>query len=197
PSAPPAAAPKPAEAVLQFEGITRPPVRSSGHAVWLGRDPACEVSIDEGAGRVARRHAEISPAGRGYKITDNNSLNGTLVNGQRITAPVELFDGDGIQLGMGGPQLRFTAPALTPAVSTQAPSPQEEFSPKTMVVRLDTSKMGGAREASGEPQLLLTAKFGEKGVLSVGREDSCDIRLDGLQISNRHARLTQTGAEVL
>ncbi|HSI89395.1 MAG TPA: FHA domain-containing protein, partial [Pyrinomonadaceae bacterium] len=187
----------PVEAVLHFQGIARPPVRIAGRPVWLGRDTSCEVLIEEGAGMVSRRHAEISPSGRGYTITDNNSFNGTLVNGQRITTAVELFDNDEIQLGMGGPVLSFTAPSLTPAAYTDAKSPHEEFSPKTMVVRLDTSKMGGARESSGEPQLLLTAHFDDKGVLSVGREESCDIRLDGLQISNRHARLTQTGAEVL
>jgi ABC transport system ATP-binding/permease protein len=115
PPSPPPQAPKPVEAVLHFTGTgARPPVRVAGQTVWLGRDPACEVMIEEGAGMVSRRHAEISPFGRGYKITDNNSFNGTLVNGQRITAPAELFDGDEIQLGIGGPVLRFTAPALTP-----------------------------------------------------------------------------------
>jgi ABC transport system ATP-binding/permease protein len=66
-----------------------------------------------------------------------------------------------------------------------------------MVVRLDTSKMAGARESSGEPQLLLNASFGSNGALIIGRDEKCDIRLDGLQISNRHARLTRSGTEVL
>ena len=38
--------------------------------------------------------------------------------------------------------------------------------------------------------------FGGKNELVIGREDASDIKLDGLQISNRHARLLQTSSGV-
>jgi len=39
--------------------------------------------------------------------------------------------------------------------------------------------------------------FGNKSELVIGRDDASDITLDGLQISNRHARLTQSGHEIV
>src|SRR6185369_11854768 len=63
----------------------------------LGRDPEGEVVIDADAAVVSRRHAEIRLSDDQYTITDLKSFNGTLVNGQRITETVSLFDGDQIE----------------------------------------------------------------------------------------------------
>ena len=197
PDVPPApAVPKLPAATLIFQGgAPRPPVAVTGRDVWLGRDPSCEVLIEEGAGMVSRRHAEIRPGDSGYFITDNNSFNGTLVNGQRITAATELYNADEIQLGMGGPVLKFNAPGLARPVSEEGPA--SEISQKTIVARLDASGLRTARDTAGEPQLLMTVPFTGSGILTVGRSEKCEISLDGLQISNRHARFTQSGAEVL
>jgi signal transduction histidine kinase len=48
---------------------------------------------------VSRRHAEISPQGRGWYLTDLKSSNGTYVNGSRLERPVRLKHGDQIRLG--------------------------------------------------------------------------------------------------
>ena len=40
-------------------------------------------------------------------VLDNDSVNGTLVNEQRISAATPLFNNDRIQLGRGGPVLKF------------------------------------------------------------------------------------------
>src|ERR1041385_7579282 len=77
----------------------------------LGRDPEGEVVIDADAAVVSRRHAEIRLRDGQYTLTDLKSFNGTLVNGQRITETVSLFDGDQIELGNSGPRLRLTDPA--------------------------------------------------------------------------------------
>jgi len=47
---------------------------------------------------VSRYHAEVRREKEQYLIHDLNSKNGTLVNGQRITAPTVLADGDEIQV---------------------------------------------------------------------------------------------------
>src|SRR5580765_6422536 len=57
----------------------------------LGRDPEGEVVIDADAAVVSRRHAEIRLTDGHYTVVDLKSFNGTLVNGQRITAAVTLF----------------------------------------------------------------------------------------------------------
>src|SRR5687768_5837161 len=71
----------------------------------LGRDPDLEIVLDAAASVVSRQHAMIQCINERYILTDLGSFNGTLVNGQRITQPTTLYDGNHIQLGMGGPVL--------------------------------------------------------------------------------------------
>jgi len=63
----------------------------------LGRDPLCDITLDDPL--VSRRHAELNldAAGNGV-IQDLTSANGTFVNGQRVNQAV-LRDGDLIELG--------------------------------------------------------------------------------------------------
>jgi hypothetical protein len=48
---------------------------------------------------VSRHHAEISPSGDGFIVTDVGSTNGTRVNGTRIVGPHRLVDGDEVRFG--------------------------------------------------------------------------------------------------
>ena len=48
---------------------------------------------------VSAKHTRISPAGDGVVIEDLGSTNGTVVNGQRLTAPRQLSPGDAIDIG--------------------------------------------------------------------------------------------------
>lgn len=65
----------------------------------IGRGPNAEVRvIDDG---ISRTHARIrAETGRAW-VEDMGSRNGTFLNGQRISAPTELRDGDKIQVGRG------------------------------------------------------------------------------------------------
>ena len=70
----------------------------------LGRDPASRIAFDAASGSVSRRHALVrADAGR-FEVADQQSANGTLVNGQRV-ARAWLSEGDVIELGTGGPRL--------------------------------------------------------------------------------------------
>jgi serine phosphatase RsbU (regulator of sigma subunit) len=64
-----------------------------GEAV-LGRSPECDVVLDMAA--VSRRHAFIANQNGAYFVRDNESRNGTLVNGQKVLQPSQLRDGDKI-----------------------------------------------------------------------------------------------------
>jgi hypothetical protein len=65
--------------------------------VVLGRDPGCDIVL---AGRlISRQHAGITRAGRVYTLEDLGSRNGTAVNGQPLSGPWVLHDGDCIDLG--------------------------------------------------------------------------------------------------
>ncbi len=91
----------------------------------LGRGAECHVVIADR--RASRRHAEIAcggdsaapassappdaPASGGFILRDLDSTNGTLLNGQRVTAPDRLHDGDVIEIA--GAAFTFRDPDAT------------------------------------------------------------------------------------
>src|SRR5205085_7304071 len=87
-----------------------------------------DSSIVFTGGRASRRHAEIRRDGADYLLSDLGSSNGTLVNGQRLTAPHRLRHGDTFEIGDDA--FRFDAPApavdktlmVTPAVLSAPPT---------------------------------------------------------------------------
>jgi DNA-binding MarR family transcriptional regulator len=74
--------------------------------VRIGRAADCEVRASPADTIVSSHHAVVALTPRGYVVQDLASRNGTMVNGQAIErAPIAT--GDTIQLGYGGPQIRF------------------------------------------------------------------------------------------
>lgn len=68
----------------------------------IGRSENCSVRFDPRGERIAsKQHAFIEARPDGYYITDNQSTNGTLVNGERIQK-VKLNSGDQLQFGKNG-----------------------------------------------------------------------------------------------
>ena len=63
----------------------------------VGRNPDCDVVLQPKS--VSRKHAAVSRTGSSFEIKDLGSTRGTLVNGQKLTEPVELKDGDTLQIG--------------------------------------------------------------------------------------------------
>ena len=110
--------------------------------VALGRDPAVDVVIDADAAVVSRRHAEIKRRDGQCVLFDLGSFNGTLINDQRITAPTPLYDGDRIQLGMGGPILRFSDPAHPAQSQGQMPAAARAVSGAVPVVSTERAQSG-------------------------------------------------------
>ena len=190
---------------LEFVDSSASPTQILKSSIWLGRDPHGDIVFEASKVMVSRRHAEIRNEGGNFVIHDNNSFNGTLVNEQRISTPTPLYHNDEIQLGLGGPRLRFKSSMRTAPVGANLAgqrsvaaghqaglidSPSESGS-KTMVFKVeDISKKSSAANANA--QLLMSLTFGGKDQLIIGRGEDSDIKLDGLQISNRHARLLVT-----
>ncbi|HEX8369121.1 MAG TPA: FHA domain-containing protein [Pyrinomonadaceae bacterium] len=197
---------------LIFVGTSRlEPYKITKDSFWLGRDPNCDIVMEANAVMVSRKHAQVSRQNGGFVVIDNGSFNGTLVNEQRISTPTPIYHGDEIQLGMGGPVLRFNSPQQTaPKGSSLAGQravaagqqavlqdlPEEQAGSKTMVFRGGNVSQQMKPESSAQPQLLMQLTFGGKQELTIGRDDNNDVKLDGLQISNRHARLLQSGSSV-
>jgi len=68
--------------------------------VTVGRSPESKIFLDDVT--VSRQHAEIfrreQQHGKGFRIRDAGSLNGTYVNRVRVDS-VDLRNGDEIQIG--------------------------------------------------------------------------------------------------
>jgi pSer/pThr/pTyr-binding forkhead associated (FHA) protein len=74
--------------------------------VTIGRSSTNIIAIPDP--EVSRRHACVRLESNSYTVEDWTSTNGTFVNGQRISGPVTLYDGDEIRLG-DTVTLQFTA----------------------------------------------------------------------------------------
>ena len=69
----------------------------SADALILGREEACELVFASPI--ISRQHARLSRQAHGYVLEDLGSRNGTMVNGQLLSGPHLLRDGDRIELG--------------------------------------------------------------------------------------------------
>src|ERR1700739_1481341 len=69
----------------------------SGFDQVLGRDASADISLPDPA--VSRRHARLHRGLDGVWLEDLGSTNGTYINGDRLTVPYRLRDGDEVKLG--------------------------------------------------------------------------------------------------
>lgn len=78
---------------------------SSERKVWplrapvttIGRDANSTVTLPDDS--VSRAHAQITRQPTGYFVTDLESSNGVLLNGEPVTSPTRISPGDVLQLG--------------------------------------------------------------------------------------------------
>lgn len=107
---PPAANEVTASLTLEGADSAGKPIPIGAKAI-LGRLTTCEVVVLDV--RASRQHARVQfdPSTRHHVLTDLNTPNGTLLNGERIRGNVVLKPGDRIQIGMTS--IRYEAGAQT------------------------------------------------------------------------------------
>ncbi len=89
----------------------------------VGRGENCSVRFDPAAERIAsKQHAFIEAKADGYYLTDNESTNGTILNGERIQKS-KLKSGDTVQFGKNG----VTATVTIHEVAAQQFQAPEQF----------------------------------------------------------------------
>ncbi len=177
----------------------------AGEILGIGRDLDMDIRIRADDGLVSRRHAVVRRNGNRFELIDQQSFNGTLLNGQRILATSLLADGDQIQLGRGGPVLHFRD-RQNPAAQN-ARTPERAAVPATMAAPVHV--VNNAQPASGQPSFagrraseaagqspMVVHSFEGNAPITIGRADDINVRLDGLQISNYHARVTKSNGAV-
>jgi hypothetical protein len=84
-------------AILRLHRHGAPPLTIDTDRVLVGRDPACDVVIDDKS--VSRRHASLERRGVTFVVTDQGSANGSFVNGTQV-GEATLYDGQELRLGM-------------------------------------------------------------------------------------------------
>jgi DNA-binding winged helix-turn-helix (wHTH) protein len=82
------------------------------HTIVLGRESTCDVVIADR--QVSRFHARLTPTPEGVMLEDLGSKNGTHHNGNPLSAPVMLQDGDAVQISFVQGFLFFTSDATMP-----------------------------------------------------------------------------------
>ncbi|MGH9388412.1 MAG: FHA domain-containing protein, partial [Vicinamibacteria bacterium] len=65
--------------------------------ISIGRDPSNDLVLSDSM--VSRRHAILEHRDNQYILRDNNSSNGTMVNGDRVESEKPLRDGDLVAIG--------------------------------------------------------------------------------------------------
>jgi DNA-binding winged helix-turn-helix (wHTH) protein len=85
---------------------------SLSHTLMIGRDSNCEVVIQDR--QVSRFHARVTPGPEGVMIEDLGSKNGTLHNGNELSGPMMLQDGDMLGVALAQQFLFLTSDATMP-----------------------------------------------------------------------------------
>ena len=178
--------------------------------VVLGRERGCDVVLD-GKG-ASRRHATIQRADGSYVLVDQSS-NGTLVNGARLTEPHPLRAGDVITMGTS--EFRWETNAQPRPELPLGPAPEPGASAEVLPGVLPSRRKapvaepgpslerGRARDQLLEsPATLATLSNGSlwrrefkinRPVAAIGRGEHNDVRIPDESVSASHATLVRKG----
>jgi DNA-binding winged helix-turn-helix (wHTH) protein len=85
---------------------------SLDRTIMIGRDPSCDIQLQDR--QVSRFHVRITPTAEGVTMEDLGSKNGTNHNGNEITGPVMLQDGDILGVALAQQFLFLTSDATMP-----------------------------------------------------------------------------------
>jgi len=80
----------------------------------IGRDAEHQIVLPDPS--VSRTHAQIVRQPAGYFISDLDSSNGTLLNGERLSAPMPLAPGDILCVGIVELRCEVAVTAVPPTV---------------------------------------------------------------------------------
>ncbi len=91
----------------------------------IGRGADCEVIINDR--QASRHHARIDLTDQGYVLSDLESKNGTFLNGDAVTGPVLLEDGDEIGIAFAAKLTFVDIGATAPLVFDLSQEPSLEI----------------------------------------------------------------------
>ncbi|MBN1934666.1 MAG: FHA domain-containing protein [Anaerolineae bacterium] len=123
-----------------------------GEQITIGRAVECDIVIT--SKRVSREHARICRESWRVILQDADSTNGTFLNGERVLQPIDLRDGD--QIDIGGVILTFHDPDIT---FRDTPFPELQVDALAGVVRVNRQIVS----LSAKEFALLTFLYEQRG----------------------------------
>jgi hypothetical protein len=126
----------------------------------IGREGAT-IAIDDP--ELSRRHAVVRLVAGRIELEDLDSLNGTFVNGERVTGSRTLAGGDSLKLGT----TTFAVEAPTPSAATVV-SPRPG-TPETRIARAPAAPAAAAAPPAVERQAAPSEPFGHYAEEPAGR----------------------------
>lgn len=164
--------------------------------IIVGRDEACDFVLP--GMDVSRRHCSITPVQGGFLLRDE-SANGTLVNGSRVSGTYLLDHGDIMRVA--DHELRFEVEGGSARISTTTAAPtaildvsrvRAEHASEEMPERRETPLIANLEIVRGP---YAGASFSiDRAVCSIGRAAESDVRIRDDSVSANHATLLRKGA---
>jgi len=139
----------------------------------IGRDPECDLPLRDSS--TSRRHATIAREGEGWSLRDEESANGTFVQGRRVKQ-ARLFGGETIRFG-ANEEFRFMNPERR---RSRLMDLWKSFFTLALVPR-DESEAARPFGLGTGPHV-------------VGREASADFAIASNRVSGMHARIEAKGS---
>jgi len=159
---------------LQFVDKRQPAMWLVDDRLTIGRDKSNSLVInDEG---ISVFHAELRREDNKLYLRDCGSVNGTFLNGNRVSDKVEVRAGDAVRLHLV--ELEIVDPAKT--VGEGAGRVKRDID-KPALPQWQVKAMTGA---------MAGRLFPVDGTKVIGRDPGCDIMVTGAHVSRRHAELS-------
>lgn len=164
--------------------------------VLIGRARAADVQLPHPA--VSVQHASLQVRGTGFVVVDEESTNGTRINGDKLVPgrPKPIRDGD--RLEMGG----FV---IDVALGQPVSEPTSALHTAAMARRLLRDVLAGGSTPVAPPRLWVSRGPDEGAEVTldatpwsgrIGRADDCALQLSDAESSREHARLERLPAGV-
>lgn len=104
-------------ASLSWEEGGQQQTHEVGEGLSIGRSAEADISTDDL--QASRFHCRIEPDGDGFAVVDNESTNGTFLNGERVEGRASLKDGDVVRVGTISYQFQMVAHLVSGGVSIE------------------------------------------------------------------------------
>lgn len=192
---------KPPVVALKFKGKEIDHWVFDKHELRIGRTPDNDIAIDNLA--VSRLHAVLEEDRGSFYVRDCDSLNGTVVNGNKV-GRAQLNDGDEISIGKHTIVFRRQGGQAVPAEETIQGMDQTMIIPAQANVhaRGEEAAPAGAPEPREKtpkttPRLVIKTEYGDRVIdlnadrIVIGKDIEADVPIDGMFVAREHVEIVR------